>query len=135
MRRNCFVAGCLFLLSCFCCSQLSAQGWNGPWSPNGVTGPTAPKGIYSFFLLDDIVRQAQTAANSSSYPDPATDAILVEYFTTLLDNSASSGSNLACRLTLRAWTPRSKLGRCRSKALITGCFSAGVRRPAQSRCV
>ncbi len=65
--------------------------------------PRTPKGIYTNFLLGDAVNQAQTAAypntppskippypNPNITPDP-TDAVLVNYFTTLLDNPAISG--------------------------------------------
>ena len=53
-----------------------------------------PRGIYANFLLDGAVNQAETAAYPGgvpTYPNPATDAILIKYFTTLLDNPAISG--------------------------------------------
>jgi len=33
MKRHCFAAVCLLLLSAFCCPQLSAQDWYGGWNP------------------------------------------------------------------------------------------------------
>ena len=85
MRRNCFVTICLFVLSGLFAASLSAQA--GP-------DPRRPKGIYTNFLLDAAVNRAETAAypgSSPGYPNPAADAILVKYFTTLLDNPAISG--------------------------------------------
>jgi hypothetical protein len=66
--------------------------------------PRVPKGIYTNFILGDVINQAQTAAypniqlnkNLPQYPNPAftpdpTDAVLISYFTTLLNNPAISG--------------------------------------------
>jgi hypothetical protein len=66
--------------------------------------PRVPKGIYSTFIIEGIINQAQAAAypniklnkNLPQYPNPAitpdpTDAVLVSYFTTLLNNPAISG--------------------------------------------
>ena len=87
MKNNWLIAVCLLVFSALCCSQVSAQ--TGP-------GPRVPKGLYSNFLLDGAVNQAQKAASSvnpalPNYPNPAADAILVNYFTVLLDNPAVSG--------------------------------------------
>ena len=63
----------------------------------GQAGPfnaRVPKGIYARVALDDAANQAETAAypgNSPAYPNPTADAILIKYFTTLLDNPAISG--------------------------------------------
>jgi hypothetical protein len=103
MRHNCFVAVWLFLLSCFCCWHLSAQGWIGAWGSNGVPGPPPPKGIYLRVDLATDVNQAETAAYPGglpAYPNAAADAILVRYFTTLLDNPATSGLALAIQWSL-----------------------------------
>ena len=66
--------------------------------------PRVPKGIYTNFLSADVVTQAQRAAypsiklakNLPPYPNPditpdPTDTVLVNYFTTLLNNPAISG--------------------------------------------
>jgi len=87
MKSNWIVAVCLLVLSTLCCSHLSAQA--GP-------GPRVPKGLYTNFLLGGAVNQAQKAASSVNpalpdYPNPAADAILVNYFMVLLDNPAVSG--------------------------------------------
>ena len=65
--------------------------------PPGFPGPQpvrAPMGLYATFLLDSAVKSAETAAYPSgvpTYPNPTADAILIKYFTTLLDNPAISG--------------------------------------------
>ena len=65
--------------------------------------PRVPKGIYTNFIVEYTISSAQTAAypnlelnNLPQYPNPAitpdpTDAVLVSYFTTLLNNPAISG--------------------------------------------
>jgi hypothetical protein len=66
--------------------------------------PRVPKGIYTNFIVERTISPAQTAAypniklakNLPQYPNPAitpdpTDAVLVSYFTTLLNNPAISG--------------------------------------------
>ena len=70
---------------------------------HGQAPPKSPKGVYATFILADLVNQAQQAAYSPNppstlppYPNPnitpdPTDAVLVAYFTTLLDNPAISG--------------------------------------------
>jgi len=68
----------------------------GPLAAQKVESPRVPKGLYSNFLLGGAVDQAQKAASSVNptlpdYPNPAADAILVNYFTVLLDNPAVSG--------------------------------------------
>jgi hypothetical protein len=85
MKSNWLVAVCLLVLSGLWATSLSAQA--GP-------GPRVPKGIYTNFLLNAVVNGAETAAypgNLPAYPNPAADAILVKYFTTLLDHPAISG--------------------------------------------
>jgi hypothetical protein len=63
----------------------------------GQSGPanaSVPRGIYALLQLDTAVNSAQNAAYPGTpppYPDPATDAVLVSYFTTLLGNPAVSG--------------------------------------------
>ncbi len=85
MRRTSLVAVCLFALSSFLGTSMSAQS---------LQAPRTPKGIYVTFLLDGAVSSAETAAypgGAPTYPNPAADAILIKYFTTLLDNPAISG--------------------------------------------
>jgi hypothetical protein len=66
--------------------------------------PRVPKGIYTNFIIGPTINAAQTAAypniklnkNLPQYPNPAiapdpTDAVLVSYFSTLLNNPAISG--------------------------------------------
>jgi hypothetical protein len=65
--------------------------------------PRVPKGIYTNFIVEHTINSAQTAAYPNTkpkdlpeYPNPAitpdpTDAVLVSYFTTLLNNPAISG--------------------------------------------
>jgi uncharacterized protein (TIGR03437 family) len=63
----------------------------------GQSGPAnarVPRGIYAVVQLGSAVNAAQNAAypgTPPAYPDPATDSVLVSYFTTLLDNPAVSG--------------------------------------------
>ena len=75
-----------------CLLMASTAGFvSGQLGPAGARGP---KGIYANFLLNDKVSLAEAAAypsGSSAYPNPAADAVLVKYFTTLLDNPAISG--------------------------------------------
>ncbi len=85
MRRRSFVAVCLFALTGLLGASISAQA---------PLAPRVPKGIYTNFLLDDQVNQAEAAAYPGglpAYPNAAADAILVKYFYTLLDNPAISG--------------------------------------------
>jgi hypothetical protein len=85
MRRHSFIAVCFFALTGLLGASISAQA---------IPGPRVPKGIYTNFLLDDAINQAETAAYPGglpAYPNPAADAILVKYFSTLLDNPAISG--------------------------------------------
>jgi hypothetical protein len=85
MKTNRLLAVCLFVLSGLWATSLSAQA--GP-------GVQVPKGIYTNFLFDAEVNLAETAAYPGglrAYPNPAADAILIKYFTTLLDNPAISG--------------------------------------------
>jgi hypothetical protein len=81
-----------------------------PISLSAQAGPDShvPKGLYINFLLRDAVNQAQQAASSVNpalpdYPNPAADAILVNYFMVLLDNPAVSG--LAPMMTLQLLNP------------------------------
>jgi hypothetical protein len=56
--------------------------------------PRAPKGIYVTLHLQDVAGNAETAAypsGSPAYPNPAADAILVQYFIALLNDPAVSG--------------------------------------------
>lgn len=84
-----------------CCLFLASTAPLLPAQPGAA--PLAPKGLYTNFLLGDAVNQAQLAAyyptpakqlpdypNPNLTPDP-TDAVLVKYLTTLLDNPAVSG--------------------------------------------
>jgi len=82
--RNSALITCLLMAS----TEGFVSGQLGPWGARG------PKGIYANFLLNDKVSLAEAAAypsGSSAYPNPAADAVLVKYFTTLLDNPAISG--------------------------------------------
>jgi len=86
-RRTLFM--CLFLATA---SILNAQF--------GGAHARVPKGLYTNFLVDDAITAAQKVAYGTgtlpNYPNPAlkpdpTDAILVNYFSTLLSNPGVSG--------------------------------------------
>ncbi|MGA3202826.1 MAG: hypothetical protein ABSF12_10060 [Bryobacteraceae bacterium] len=80
----------------FCLLAASTAGFT-------AAQPRVPKGIYSNFIIEPTISSAQIAAYPGTklkdlppYPNPAitpdpTDAVLVSYFTTLLNNPAISG--------------------------------------------
>ena len=91
IRMNRVVVACLFWV----CTASIVVGQTGP------TNARVPKGVYTNFIAEATINQAQTAAYPStqpnkipSYPvlpvDP-TDAVLVNYFAVLLNNPAISG--------------------------------------------
>jgi hypothetical protein len=83
-RRNSVLISCLLMV--LTAGFIAAQP--GPFNARG------PKGIYVRLELDVAANQAETAAypdSLPSYPNQAVDEVLVAYFTTLMDNPATSG--------------------------------------------